>query len=268
MLSHGRRRTGRILLLEFDGSNRQRVRKGGERTMLGLWNLNFYVDDIRATTRALTARGYRFWSEPVGYDISRRVGRPVEVVFDGPDGLAINLVELSGGSPHSVIGRIRRYYERHGRTRTGFSPVTTTSHAVRSHARALAFYREVLGMNVLIDEVLARPETNRFLGRPKNGRTRSTFLQGGHPFGKVALSYPLNYELPDRVALAVAPNIGYLAQGFLVESLAEATKACARVDARIVTPAVTVSLPGLGGHRAMLVRNPGSGALMELIEKH
>lgn len=258
-------RVGRVLALEFDASDRRQVPQPGDRTYRGLWNLNFYVDDIRATTRELKAKGFNFWSEPVGYEVSAKVGAPVEVLFDGPDGLAINLVELTGDET-STIGQLRLEVAKIGKTKAGFSQVSTTSHSVIDRDKALAFYTEVLGMQVRIDDILNKPETNHFLNRPRNAQTRATFMAGAHQFGKVALSHPLNYVVPDKVPLAVPPNIGYLAQSFRVPSLASAAAACARVGAHVFSGAEDLDVPGLGPVRAMIVRNPGSGALMYVFE--
>ncbi|MBL8643360.1 MAG: VOC family protein [Rhodospirillaceae bacterium] len=256
---------GRVLALEFNAKDRITVPQKGDRTYRGLWNLNFYVDDIRATTRDLKAKGFDFWSEPVGYEVSAKAGAPVEVLFDGPDNLAINLVELTGG-PGSTIGQLKAEVAALGKTKQGFTQVATTSHSIVDHAKALAFYTQVLGMHVRIDDVLNKPETNHFLGRPRGAETRATFMAGDHQFGKVALSYPLNYAVPDKVPLAVPPNIGYLAQGFAVASLARAEGAARAVGAEIFSPPLAIDIPGVGAASAMIVRNPGSGALIQLFE--
>ncbi|MDX2225313.1 MAG: VOC family protein [Rhodospirillaceae bacterium] len=259
-------KVGRVLALEFDAPARTQIPQPGDRTYRGLWNLNFYVDDIRATTRDLKAQGFNFWSEPVGYEVSAKAGAPVEVLFDGPDGLAINLVELTGG-PDTTIGKLKQEVDALGKTAKGYTQVSTTSHSIVDHAKALAFYTRVLGMQVRIDDILNKPETNHFLNRPRDAQTRATFVAGAHQFGKVALSYPLNYAVPDKVPLAVPPNIGYLAQSFLVPSLDAGLAACAEIGAETFSAPVALDIPGIGPARAAMVRNPGSGALMQLVEE-
>jgi len=108
--------------------------------------------------------------------------------------------------------------------------------------------------------------SNRAGNRPADARTRSVLIQGDHEYGKIALAQPMNYEVPNLVPDAIAPNIGYLAQSFQVADIAEAAKACAAVDAEVFSPPVEIDLPGRGQCRAMLVRNPGSGALQELFQ--
>ena len=258
---------GRVVLLEFAAPQRVQVRRPGETTIRGLWNLNFYVSDIRSTCRDLAALGFQLWSDPVSYEVSGKSGHPTEALFEGPDGVVINLVELNG-SPDTVIGRVRAAADRVGRTRTGWSAVATTSHSVGNVDAAIAFYREVVGLQVLMDEVLAKSETNHFLKRPANGRTRAVFMAADHPFGKIALSHNLNYDVPDHVGDARAPNIGYLAQSFRVAQLDAAVARAIATGASIESARLTVDAWGTGSPApAVLLRNPGSGALMQLVQK-
>ncbi len=253
---------GRILLVEYAAAARERVRLPGDRTTRGLWNLNFYVDDIRAVSRQLQAEGFEFWSDPVTYRVGEAAGIATEVVFEAPDAVAINLVEPEGG-PETFTGRVRAEVARHGKTRTGFTPVATTAHCVHDLVAAGAFYRDVLGMQVVLDEILGKPETNHFLARPADARTHTMFFAGSHFFGKVALNEPQNFAVPERVARARAPAIGYLAQGFVVPSLARAE---AQLDPACCRRLDWAGLPGLPDGPVLQVTIPGSGALALLLE--
>ncbi|MCU0758736.1 MAG: VOC family protein [Steroidobacteraceae bacterium] len=276
MLGAGASPVGRILLVEFEerslppGTVRETIATRADSQCFGLANLNFYDADIRATTARLRAAGFAFWSDPTQHSLTAGVGNPIEVLFDGPDGVAINLVELASTDPNTRIGQMRAYVERHGRTRTGFTPVVTTSHVVRSIPRARAFYERVLKMGALIDEVMSADRVNLFLRLPQGARTHITFMQGNHMFGKVALGEPLNYaeSCTDLVPRAHAPNVGYLAQAFELPGAAAfeaAERACRELDVEFVGAPQTGELPGLGSRRHVMVRNPGSGALQWLL---
>jgi len=91
-------------------------------------------------------------------------------------------------------------------------------------------------------------------------------VQGAHEYGKIALAQPMNYEEPNLVPDAVAPNIGYLAQAFMVGDLDATAAACAGLNVEVFTAPVEIDLPGRGRCRSMVVRNPGSGALQELFQ--
>jgi catechol 2,3-dioxygenase-like lactoylglutathione lyase family enzyme len=254
---------GRVLLVEYQGDRSRTVRQPGDRTTRGYWNLNFYVDDIRATTRELRAEGFEFWSDPMSHRVGDTAGLATEVVFEAPDSVAINLVQPEGG-PETFTGRVLAEVQRHGKTRTGFTPVATSAHCVRDAAQAAAFYRDVLGMRVVLDEILGKPETNHYLARPRDARAHTVFLAGTHFYGKVALNQPLNFSVPERVDVAHAPRVGYLAQGFMVPSVANAAAACQAYESRRVELA---GLPGLPDGPALQVRVPGSGALALLVQQ-
>jgi catechol 2,3-dioxygenase-like lactoylglutathione lyase family enzyme len=261
---------GRILLLEFDSPARRHVRQPGEDRPLGIWNVNFYTYDIVAAANNVAAKGYQLWSRPTEHLIQANegaatVGEPTEVLFEGPDGVIINLVQLPE-SEGTRVGEMRRYLDRHGTTPTGYTEVVTSAHTVRDMAAAVRFYQEVLGMGVLIDAVIGSPVSNAFLHLPPDARTHSVFVKGEHMFGKIALSQPLNYEPLDIVERAAPPNIGYLAMGFRVPDLAAAEAACRRLAVTIFSEPVEIDLPGEGVRRAMVVRAPSSGALMQIAE--
>ncbi|NBU24225.1 MAG: hypothetical protein EBS39_01100 [Gammaproteobacteria bacterium] len=192
-------------------------------------------------------------------------GAPVEAIFVGPDGVAINLVELTGEGA-STVAALRREVASLPKTRSGWTQVSTSAHGTRDADAAAAFYREALGMTPAIDTVLESPEVNRITGRPPDARSRVVWMRGAHPYGKVAFSQPLNYTMPDRTRDAVAPAIGYLAQGFEVPDLDAALAAARRCGAEQVSEAATVPLAAGCSPRAAMLRVPGSGALAQLSE--
>jgi len=267
MLSAGGSGVGRVLLLEFDAPHRESIQPVPGSDVFGLANLNFYVRDIHAVTVELRAAGFRFWSDPKQHSLAAAVGNPIEVIFDGPDGVAINLVQLTSTDPATRIGQMRAFVESHGYTRRGYTPVVTTSHVCRSIARARRFYEDVLHMGVLIDDELCAPHVNEFLGLPRDARTHITFMQGNHMLGKLALGEPLNYaaRCTDLLPRAHAPNIGYLAQAFEVRDIAAAWSAAAASGADVVVGRMRALVPGLGARDQFVVRNPGSGALQWIL---
>lgn len=257
---------GRVLLLDFDASEREEIRSDETARAFGLVNLNFYTDDIAADTQVLKSHGYKFWSEPTGYEMSDKAGAPIEVIFDGPDTVSINLVELASTDPTTRVGQMRAYTDKHGRTPTGFTPVVTTSHCVKDLDKATQFYETVLKSGVLIDEVMAGKAQNHFLRLAEDAKTAVRFMQGNDMFGKVALSMPLNYSCDDLVPRAHAPNIGYIAQMFEVSDLDYAEKASGDVGAAGYAGRDVYDVPGLGSIEAFTVRNPGSGALQMIFK--
>lgn len=265
-LAHGADPVGRIQLVQFSGAGRKVARPASVRRAVGLFNLNIYASDIRRDYERLKAQGYRFWSEPAHNNFGPAIGETMEASFDGPDGVVINLIQLLTEDPKTVIGHITNFIAGYGRTPTGFTSVVTTAHTVADMEKALAFYYGPLGMTVFVESILQGPVTNRALSLPEHARTRSVIVQGSHEYGKIALASALNYEIPSLVADAVPPNIGYLAQSFQVADLAASAQACAALGTEVFSGPAEIDLPGRGRCAAMVVRNPGSGALQELFQ--
>jgi catechol 2,3-dioxygenase-like lactoylglutathione lyase family enzyme len=266
VLGEPRFAVGRLVLVEFDAPGRQVVREVEGQSVFGLVNLNFYSDDIFAHTRRLEAAGCRAWSEPQVHDMGA-MGQPVEVMLDGPDGVVINLIELRG-EPGARVLRTRAWIDDHGGfNRCGSTPMSTTAHHVKAYQPARGFYEQVLGMSVRNDLVLGGEAMERFTRFPPGARARDTYLQGNHVYGKIALMHPLNFECLDLVPRAVAPHIGYLAQTFLVDDLQAALAAAGALGAETASPALEIDLPVHGRVAAAMLRNPGSGALQELLQQ-
>jgi catechol 2,3-dioxygenase-like lactoylglutathione lyase family enzyme len=265
-LGYGPDPVGRVQLIEFDAPKRKQIRKPGIKRATGLFNLNIYSGDVKRDYATLKAQGYEFWSEPNHLNFGPAVGEALEFAFEGPDGVVINLVECLTHDPQTMIGHLYHFMNSYGRTLTGFTPVATTAHTVTDTQKALDFYYGLLGMKLFAESEIASETANRAMGIPADARTRSVIIQGNHEYGKIALAQPLNYAVPNLVPDAVAPNIGYLAQSFQVADLVATAAACAASDAKVFTAPLEIDLPGRGKCRAMLVRNPGSGALQELFQ--
>ena len=266
-LQHGADPVGRIQLMEFSGADRKLIRQPGIKRAIGLFNLNIYTSDVKRDYAQLQKQGFEFWSEPNHINFGPAVGEALEFAFEGPDGVVINLVELLTEDPKTMIGHLYHFVAGYGRTETGFTPVVTTAHTVSDMEKALEFYYGPLGMKLFAESVLEGEAPNRMVNLPAEAKTHSVLIQGDHEYGKIALSCPKNYALPSMVPLAVPPNIGYLAQSFEVNNFAQVEQDCAGLGVEVFSAPLDISLPGYGPCRAMVVRNPGSGALQEIFQR-
>lgn len=258
---------GRILLIDCRSPNKMRIRPESYKSTLGLYNLNFYVENCFSAVEALSDQGIDFWSSPAKPNIDEDVGGTIEAVFEGPSGVAINLVQLVGGRPDTMIGRLREQISKHASSVKGFTPVSTSTVSVKQADRAFAFYHDILGMQLIIDQVSSNPAANAMLGRPRDAESRVMILDSGHAYGKILLSQPINYHLHDVVPDAHLPNIGYVAQSFFVSDLREACHRTLELGGKIEAPPVLISVPHTKNRDCALVRCPGSGALVQLIAK-
>lgn len=251
---------GQILLVEYTAGSGQQIRQFDERRFYGLFNLNFYCEDIESAADEAEALGHVLWSRPVNYEMSVRAGRPTEVLYDGPDGVPINLVQPPTDG-QTAAGRAGRFFAETPRTRTGFTEVVTSSHCVKDREPLFEFHRRVLGQEPVIDEVLASVETDELLGLQAGNETRVTFMKHpSHWYGKVVLSHPVNYVPPDLVPRALAGNLGYLAMGFDVSDLAGALDAGRKLGATVLVDPQPTELGHGRKELCALMTAPGSGA--------
>ena len=258
---------GRIVLMQWDGADRRLIRNVDAQLAYGFVNLNFYSNDIHAHTQRIAAAGYRAWSAPTVHDMGWDIGEPIEVMIDGPDGVILNLIQFNARNPKARTMETSAYVaDQFGYNRCGLTPVATTAHHVRDFDKALAFYQRVFDMDVRIATILKGADMEHFTRFPPGAEARDTYLRGYHLFGKIALIQPLNFACLDMVHAAVPPNIGYIAQTFLVPDLDQALLNAAGAGGALVSGAIALEMPGLGKTRAAIVRNPGSGGLQEIVE--
>ena len=145
---------GQILLIEFSNQEKTYIKADQDSGMIrGLWNINFYVENILKSLKALKSRGFNPWTEPSLHKIGEIVS-PTEVIVEGPDRIAINLVQLPESSDNDSIKEIYDYFQLNGTTKLGFTEVVTTSHCVHSTTDAALFYQHVLGMRVMFQETM------------------------------------------------------------------------------------------------------------------
>jgi hypothetical protein len=124
----------------------------------------------------------------------------------------------------------------------------------------------VLGLEAVVDVVMEGDEMTAFMTLPPGSRARTVIVQGHHRFGKIAMTQALNYENVDLVPSAVAPNVGYIAQSFVVDDLHRSMALSAARRSVVFSGPLDLCIPGVGPARTAIVSNPGSGALQWLIE--
>jgi predicted enzyme related to lactoylglutathione lyase len=258
---------GRIVLLHWiDWAGRPIRHVGGQRCF-GLINLNFYTNDIEQQTRRIAAAGCRPWTDPIEHDMGHDIGEPIEVMIDGPDTVILNLLQLQARNLNARVMETANYVRSTlGFNARGLTPVVTTQHCVRDADRGIAFYRSVVGMEVRIDTILKGELMEKFMGYPPGAMTRDVYVNGNSIIGKIAVNQPLNFACSDLVPNAVPPNYGYLAQSFIVDDLATALAHATRIGSQVYSPPTEIELPALRHCVSAIVRNPGSGALQELIQ--
>jgi catechol 2,3-dioxygenase-like lactoylglutathione lyase family enzyme len=260
-------RYGRVVLMKWIDWEGKPIRTIPGQRCYGLINLNLYSNDIERHTARIAEAGGRPWTSPTVHDMGEEIGEPIEVMIDGPDTIILNLIMLQARNPNARVAETGAFVANVlGYNACGLTPVVTTQHCVRDAERACGFYRDALGFSVRIDTILRGDLMERFMGYPPGAMTRDIYLFGQSIIGKIAVNQPLNFSCTDLVPDACPPNYGYMAQSLLVDDLLGATEKATRTGAALFSPPVEIALPGLGKTHSAVLRNPGSGALQELIQ--
>tara|TARA_B100000749_G_C18407817_1_gene457717 strand:- start:1133 stop:1480 length:348 start_codon:yes stop_codon:yes gene_type:complete len=115
----------------------------------------------------------------------------------------------------------------------------------------------------MFSDVLCAKESNQFLRRPIEGKTLITFMKGDHFYGKIALSEPLNYKVPNNIKNACPPNIGYFGQGFFINDIQKILTAN-NLNILYQGP---IHISEGEVREAICLKCPGSDALIYLLEQ-
>ena len=164
---------GAIHLVEYDTAAAT-VRQDAAVFDLCPKNLDIYVDDLPLRMAELTARGVRFRNEQYSEAVS-------------PDGVHFREIHLAG---HDDINIVLLQIMGDGAlpTESGFYGVGPLVCIVEDSAAEKVFYRDVVGLSLAHDNVLAGPEIEQMIGLPAGCALEvSIWAQMGQPLGEVEL---------------------------------------------------------------------------------
>lgn len=251
---------GRIRVIRFDGVDKALIRPS-QRTWDsgGIFDLDMFSTDVRALySRLVVDHGWTAFGEPVDYVIGEF--DVAQVVARGPDGLNLAVIQ-----PHKPPLFALPGFDR-------LSRVFNSTQLVADLDRALAFYRGILGWEVLLhEEVTGVVEPGAdVLGLPlplaRECRRRVAIVHPeGRNDGSVELIEIGGVTGEDRSARAVAPNVGLLALRLAVaDARAEAEAIVAR-GGTLHTRPMALEIAPFGPATVFSVRAP-DGAILEFVE--
>ena len=197
---------GAIHLVEYDTAAAT-VRQDAAVFDLCPKNLDIYVDDLPLRMAELTARGVRFRNEQYSEAVS-------------PDGVHFREIHLAG---HDDINIVLLQIMGDGAlpTESGFYGVGPLVCIVEDSAAEKVFYRDVVGLSLAHDNVLAGPEIEQMIGLPAGCALEvSIWAQMGQPLGEVELVTYQGTQGANRYPRAVPGARGVTHLNWWVEDMA------------------------------------------------
>ena len=197
---------GAIHLVEYDTAAAT-VRQDAAVFDLCPKNLDIYVDDLPLRMAELTARGVRFRNKQYSEAVS-------------PDGVHFREIHLAG---HDDINIVLLQIMGDGAlpTESGFYGVGPLVCIVEDSAAEKVFYRDVMGLSLAHDNVLAGPEIEQMIGLPAGCALEvSIWAQMGQPLGEVELVTYQGTQGANRYPRAVPGARGVTHLNWWVEDMA------------------------------------------------
>ena len=197
---------GAIHLVEYDTAAAT-VRQDAAVFDLCPKNLDIYVDDLPLRMAELTARGVRFRNEQYSEAVSPDGVHFREIHLAGHDDINIVLLQIMGGDALP--------------TSSGFYGVGPLVCIVNDPAAEKAFYRDVMGLALTHDNILAGPEIEQMIGLPAGCALEvSIWAQIGQSLGEVELVTYQGTQGANRYPRAVPGARGVTHLNWWVEDMA------------------------------------------------
>lgn len=242
---------GQLRLIRCAGVEPRPMRDHQRPWDVGLFGVNFMVANIHARLDELKRRGARLPSDgPVSYTAGDRLVK--EAMVRGPDEEAIMLIEVNPPRPELTPPG------------EAYSEVVTCPQVVRDVDRAVAFYRDALGLNVWLRTELCMPALDTLIGLPPGTKLGLVLLTSSESVtGKVEL---LHYPELDSRPSGGLPRTGYCMLSFTADDLDHLSHRLAGEGVQIVAAPEIVDFGPEGSFTAMSVRSP-DGLLHEFIQR-
>ncbi len=197
---------GAIHLVEYDTAGSS-VRHQAAVFDLCPKNLDIYVDDLPLRMGELAARGVRFRNEHYSEAVS-------------PDGVHFREIHLAGHDDMNIV-LLQIMGDGALPTDSGFYGVGPLVCIVEDPAAEKAFYRDVMGLSLAHDNVLAGPEIEQMIGLPAGCALEvSIWAQIGQPLGEVELVTYQGTQGANRYPRAVPGTRGVTHLNWWLEDMA------------------------------------------------
>ena len=198
-------RYGKLHLVEFTEPG-PAVREGAQTFDLCPKNLDIYVHDLPSRVKEMQADGYSF-----------RNAEPSEVT--APDGTRFREIQLPAHDELNIVllEVIGKEMDFSAEGFAGIGPlITVVGHAGRERD----FYADVMGFDILSDNILEGPEIERMIGLPTGSGLDVSIWGNAHiPLGQIEVIEYRGVQGNDLYPIAVPTQLGILHVSYEVANL-------------------------------------------------
>jgi catechol 2,3-dioxygenase-like lactoylglutathione lyase family enzyme len=241
-----------IRLIQFIPGSHRFIREQTKSWDVGIFDIDFLVDDMQRRYEELHAKGYEF-SGPVQWTVPNENRTIRTARCHGPDG--VNVI-LFRDSAHEA-----------GNPPPAYSEVDTSAQAVGNMEEAVTFYRDMLGLTVLSQREVTNPGLDELLGLPPGSRFQTVQLTGAqNTMGKVVLVQFPGLHGRELASIARPPNIGLFMLSFAVEDVKGLYEVFQKNHVEVIAAPTEIEFPLSGKTHVMTARSP-NGVMLEFFQE-
>jgi len=237
-------------LIEFRPHSGIPIRRKANEWDYGIYDIAFAVEGLEAIHRGLKAKGFSFLSNPVTYNPFGTKVR--EAILIGPDNVHAAHIERIPEPDTAMPARYLR--------------MADSAQFVENVDEAIAFYRDLLGLTVLVNQAMPTGMVDEIIGVPRGTDATMVFMNKKGASAPVVEFLQLSVKGKSLARIARPPNLGVFMLSFQVDNLDATLEALNQREYHILSGPIELGTKVHGKIRALTVEAP-AGVMVELFEK-
>jgi len=238
-------------LIKFQPQSERFIRSRGNTTDYGLFTIALRAKNVDAAYENLKQKGYQFICLPITYTPSWVPVTVKEAIMVAPNETAIALIERVSEPIPEFEG--------------DFSIMLDTSQVVENIEEVTKFYVDILGLNIVFDQVLPTGMIDNILNLPEGTESRMAFVnQTGS--NNAALEFiQCSVKGKSLADVAKPPYLGLFAIAFAVDNLSALIQKLQANNIKMLSEPVEISNYDQKRVRAIVVEAP-NGVNLQFFE--
>jgi len=240
-------------LVEFRPNTGKNIRDAAAIFDYGIYDIAFIVKDLDTTYNDLLAKGFTFIAPPKTYTPPWFPVEVKEAILIGPGGIPVAHLEMVG----SPMGALKEDYGMIG----------DSAQVVENIDKALRFYKDILGLDLIADEKLPRGLVDDVLALPPDTDLRMAFLNRKGCNNPVVEFLEFSTKGSYVSSAGGPPNCGIFMISFETDDLAALAEKLRKERIAFLSGPMRMEIPCFGKADTILVEAPGR-VMVELFERH